>query len=742
MAIVWALVAWLATGDCPSAVVRATVWVRVGDRANGTGWVVDTDRKWIVTAAHVVGDHGSAEICFLDRCLGHSIFDRRHYMANRRDLARRGLAVPARVIRRHVNADLMLLEVDRIPAGIPALPLATEFTSQGEPCSSVGHRHDADLMWNRTAGAVRQVGRLAAGYFTAGHRIGAGMPLLLLQSPIEAGESGSAVVNRSGRVIGMVSAIANQVPGLAIAVDVSEIRLLLPDAPKHAIVVPRRSPPPAAEALPRATVWVSPQSTAGRAAGVLIDFERRLVLTSATAVGTEPLVDVVAPRWFGGRIVPETDVYVDRLGLRLTGDCVAGIVLARDPIRDVALIELDAVPENLSALSLATTGTQMGDRVASMGHPSGIDLQWLYAAGTVRSIGSVNLAREAGEGNKVRAALLQLPHQGGSSGGPVVNEAGQLVGILASREAARQDLAYTATIEEVRSFLLDSKPLWAPTSGVEWARRGRLALKLHRTAAASEGLRRAAQMDPNDPAIAAACAAALQFTGDNFDAIRVAEVGVRNNPCAATLAELAETFVKSGRPARAGELIDRALKLDPHCSEALVARASLRSGPEALQDVAEALAIDPTLTSAFRIRAVLNDLATPEGRRAGIADWNRVLERLPTDTDALRYRAALFGAINEAKKAAADWSRLTELQAFRAENWVNLARAQFASGDRQGAAESLRSALRVDPQSAAKVFEVVGYLGRELLNDNPADQERVASWRSTALERLALWIFN
>ena len=31
--------------------VRATVWVRAGDRSTGTGWVVDADRRWVVTAA-------------------------------------------------------------------------------------------------------------------------------------------------------------------------------------------------------------------------------------------------------------------------------------------------------------------------------------------------------------------------------------------------------------------------------------------------------------------------------------------------------------------------------------------------------------------------------------------------------------------------------------------------------------------------------------------------------------------
>ena len=189
-------------------------------------------------------------------------------------------------------------------------------------------------MWNLTAGRVRQAGRLPEGYFSAGRRIGAGVPLVFLQAPIEAGESGSAVVDDGGRGIGMVSAVVNQTPGLAVAIDVAAIRSLLADARGERVEsskVRGGGERPDVGALATARSGSARNRPRGRAAGAMIHRERKLVLTSASAVAGESVADVVAPRWEAGRLVPEAEAYADRLALRLSGHCVAGMVLARDP---------------------------------------------------------------------------------------------------------------------------------------------------------------------------------------------------------------------------------------------------------------------------------------------------------------------------------------------------------------------------------------------------------------------------
>lgn len=742
MALFISIVMFWVAGDRPPDLVRATVWVRAGDRATGTGWVVDADRRWAVTAAHVVGDRDSVEVCFLDRWLTHSLTERRHYVADRADLVRRGRITTGRVLRRRNVADLALLALDHLPPDVPALALSLQTARLGEPCRSAGHRHDADLMWALTTGRIRQVGRLSDGYFSAGRRIGAGVPLLLLQSPIESGESGSAVVDDAGRVIGVVSAVVHPAPGLAVAIDGSEVRSLLAEVPDK---LPTRSLPnpelrPDARALTRATVWVRPQSTEGRAAGVLIDRNRKLVLTSAAAVGTEPVVDVIAPRWELGRLVAEADAYSDRLGLRLAGHCVSGMVLARDSARDLALIELDTVPPDLVPIAWSAGAPRTADSVATMGHLTGIDLLWLYAAGSVRSVGDVELNRTQLERVKVRTTLLQLPHQGSASGGPVVNAAGELVGILASREAARQELAYAATPDEIRAFLDAHRPLWDSRSTADRLRRGGLALSLGRSEAAAAAFQGVIAADATDPRAWTGLARTHIGAGRRAEAILAAERAATLKPGPTTLAEVADVYIRAGKPDEAAALVGEVLEADHRCAAALVVRAQITTGAEAAADLADALFIDPNFAPAFRARARLWDTSTTDGRRAAVTDWSRAIELKPVDLEALRERATLLAAANEPKKAAADWARLCELRAFNPDNWMGLARAHFLIGERTAAVGALRSALRVDPDQGRAVFDLVRRWGRELENDNPADPERIDRWYALALDRLAAWL--
>jgi S1-C subfamily serine protease/tetratricopeptide (TPR) repeat protein len=738
--VLWLLLA----GQPPSPDVLATVWIRAGDRGVGTGWVVDAERRWVVTARHVVGDRESVDVFFLDRFLRHSNTDRQHYVADRADLQKRGLIATGRVLARRDQADLVLLVLDRMPAGTPSLPLATNSPRIGDACHSIGHRHDAELMWNRTDGHVRQVGRLPEGYFWAGKRIGAGVPVLFLQSPIEAGESGSAVLNAGGEVIGMVSAMIQPLPEMANAIAGSEVRELLADARKEPVPPPLPLETKArvdAEALSRATVWVLPQATGGRAAGAFIDGGRPFVLTSATAVGSELVVDVVFPRRYLGRVVAEVEEYRDLLGLRLSGHAIPGVVLARDPVRDLALIELDSMPEVSGFFHIAATDPRMGDSVAAMGHPTGVDALWLYAAGSVRSVGRVVLSRDAtDEQPKAMTALLQLPHQGSASGGPVVNEAGELVGILAARESTRQDLAYAATPSEIRAFFELHSPLGLPIKSSDHEARGRLFMKAGRLAKARDTFQSGLAEHPRDQGLMEGLATVLCRLGEKAEARKIVEDALRQNRRPTGLAELADVVRVLGEPVWAEEIVAGALKVDARCAAALVVRARLRSGKAAADDIAEAQFINPNLATAFAARASLRDRTTTDGRREAIADWSRYLELSPVDLDALRERAVLFEAIREPKKAVADWSRLTELEPLRMENWVGLAKARFAAGDRNGAADALVAAARVKPENAVAVFRIVRDLAEQLAADNPANVQRVRDWYSVAVTKLAAWL--
>jgi tetratricopeptide (TPR) repeat protein len=310
---------------------------------------------------------------------------------------------------------------------------------------------------------------------------------------------------------------------------------------------------------------------------------------------------------------------------------------------------------------------------------------------------------------------------------------------VAAREAARQDVAYAATPAEIQTFLRTTRPLWEPQSAAEWDRRGRRMAELGRPAAALEAFGAAGRLAPDDPRIQAHRASALLRLNRPDEASRVADA-VRNAADAATLAELAAVYLGLGQAPRAVEVARRALTADPRCAAAYAVRAKLRSGKEAEADVAEALFLDPACAPAYRVRAGLRDQTSTVGRREAIADWARILELAPTDTDALQERATLYQAVREPKKAVADWTRLTELEPLAARFWQGLARARFAAGDRSGAVDALESAARVERDRSVGVFRIVCELGSELEADDRTDRQRVGEWYSMAMTRLAPWL--
>ena len=189
------------------------------------------------------------------------------------------------------------------------------------------------------------------------------------------------------------------------------------------------------------------------------------------ATAGSDLLDVLFPRRDGDRVVAETSAYADSFNERLAGRLVQGIVLARDPRRDVALVELPALPDGVVALAWADAEATPGLAIHTVTHPTGADLAWLYAGGAVRGVGKAELGvgRPKDEARPT-ALLLQLPPQGGG-GSAVADVAGRVVGVLASRDAGQQHLAYACAASEAKAFLEDHAALWKPATAAERRRR-------------------------------------------------------------------------------------------------------------------------------------------------------------------------------------------------------------------------------------------------------------------------------
>lgn len=141
-------------------------------------------------------------------------------------------------------------------------------------------------------------------------------------------------------------------------------------------------------------------------------------------------------------VVDATEVVVRRLD----GDALPARVLGTDARTDLAVLEVPA--GGLSPASLgATSSLRVGDTVLAIGNP--------YGLGHSLAVGVVGArTRTVGGGSEAPEVLqLTIPLNPGNSGGPIVDERGDVVGVLAGTYARGQAIAFAVPTDALAAAL-------------------------------------------------------------------------------------------------------------------------------------------------------------------------------------------------------------------------------------------------------------------------------------------------
>jgi S1-C subfamily serine protease len=132
---------------------------------------------------------------------------------------------------------------------------------------------------------------------------------------------------------------------------------------------------------------------------------------------------------------------------------VSGRILAVDARRDLALIELDRLPPEAIALPMAFDDCKLGDAVFLPSYGGNRRSSKWAATGTVRGLADARIApeRETWSASIVLKTAAEKPYP---SGGPVINASGELVGIVASRNAKTdQHAVHCIAISEIKDLV-------------------------------------------------------------------------------------------------------------------------------------------------------------------------------------------------------------------------------------------------------------------------------------------------
>lgn len=726
-------------------VLRATAWVVTPGSSRGTGWLIDRSRRWLVTSYHVAGEHDAMEVFFPAERGGQPIVDRAHYLENRRQLRVAGLAVEGRVLHREKSCDLALIELESLPRSALALPLAARGARPGDDLYSIGNRRDSDALWVHASGNVRQVFRSEEGYYWRSLPLARKAMLLAAQSPINEGDSGGPIVNDRGEVVAVAAAVRWQLPLASLCIDVSELRAFLARAPRP-LPEPGKPGPGAAGLSPghqvyrgaiRKVALVKAGGANTRATGWVLDASRKLLLTSFQAVDRNSSVDVFFPVFADDQPIAEWRWYRDQEDrLRERGQAVRGWVIGRDARRNLALLELDALPMGTAEVELAARPPAPGDRLHALGNPNNIEALWVYTAGVVRQVHKANLGR-TDQPPDPQVVLAQLPLSDGDAGGPVLNEAGQLVAVASGKDAPQQLLSYCLHVQEVKAFVQDLEPRWHPRSAAEHHQRGLLDLQLRRPDRAVAAFSEALRLDPALTQARAARGLAHRHQGDLGKAIADGTEAIRQEPKRADAwCYRAWARIDGGGLDAARADLQTALALDPRHVLALTLRANIhrRKGEleRALADCAEAIALDPNWADAFHERArAQGDLGN---LNQALIDLTHAIGLDPNDPGLFLDRGILHARKGDSSRALADYGEALRLDPRQAAGYFHrgLELAGLKEFDR--AAADLGKAVRLDGRLASAVLLAVEQRGAELGKATDPDWQTCRALYRTSLQ--------
>ncbi len=213
-------------------VVRSTAWVHSdrgsGRLATGSGALVDKGRRLVLTNYHVVGNVKSATVYFpaFEGREGQgrkAIPDRKFYL----DRAGK-LGVAGEVVELDKQADLALIRLDRVPDGVPELPLAADSPDPGQSVHSIGNPGKSGALWVYTPGKVRQV-YSKKWKAKLDERTVASFEAKVVEtdSPTNPGDSGGPLVNDRGELVGVTQGGAIDARSISVFVDLSEVKRLV-----------------------------------------------------------------------------------------------------------------------------------------------------------------------------------------------------------------------------------------------------------------------------------------------------------------------------------------------------------------------------------------------------------------------------------------------------------------------------------------------------------------------------------
>ena len=339
------------------------------------------------------------------------------------------------------------------------------------------------------------------------------------------------------------------------------------------------------------TVWI--RTDKGSGSGWVIDKDRKLIVTNSHVIHDCKQIVVHFPEYNDKKLVTQREHYVKN------SPQFAAKIFLEDRQRDLAVLKLNSMPGEATAVKLAAESTAPGEMVFSVGNPGATESLWIFSSGSVRQLTRSKYSLQNGQMVEANIVETQSPVNPGDSGGPVVNERGELVAVVSSGASNANLVTQCIDLSEVQTIQKEIDAFWDPKTAEQFYRRGLNAQKRADWEAAMTDFNAALKLDRKH---------------------------------ALSMAERGRCFFEQGDMDTARADFDEAIKIDPDCLTARIGHLSISLRQDRYDDaIADATAIvriDPKHAQAYSLRSVARFYKKEFD--AGLKDIGRAIDIEPT----------------------------------------------------------------------------------------------------------------
>ncbi|HSE30381.1 MAG TPA: trypsin-like peptidase domain-containing protein [Pyrinomonadaceae bacterium] len=385
-------------------------------------------------------------------------------------------------------------------------------------------------------------------------------------------------------------------------------------------------------------------------------------------------------------------------------------VLAIDAEGDIALLKVDAPAIGIRPLPLVKTSPQEGESIVVIGNPLGLE-------GSVTN-GIVSAVRDIPTFGRI--IQITAPISSGSSGSPVVNMQGQVIGIATLQITGGQSVNFAIPSERI-SQLQTTTPMTlaelVAASGrnkraraVQFFRDGLSFLSKDDCEKALPYFDKAVDADASYADAWAQSGFCKEKLGRHSEALEASKKAVILRPSAESYFNigLASFYLKQYR--EAADAYRQSIKLDPynaadaHYALGLVYRDWGRADEE-IQAYKQAIRLKPDYTSAYE------RLATRYMRSKKFNEAIDVLRQLialkPGDAVAPNNMGEAYLELNKLPEAQESFRQAIRLKPDFGKAYYNLGKCLLAMGNRDGALEQYNILMNIDTDWAEKLEALI-----------------------------------